>query len=40
MGDGRKWARIDRTVDADPHWREPMEERYQRFLELSGGIDQ
>lgn len=40
MGDGRKWARIDRTVDADPRWREPMEERYHRFLELSGGIDQ
>jgi xylulokinase len=35
MGDGRKWARVGRRVEADPRWVEPMAERYQRFLQLS-----
>jgi xylulokinase len=36
MTDGRKWARTGRTVDADPAWAEPVEARYQRFLEVAG----
>jgi xylulokinase len=35
--EGRRWARVGRTVEADPAWSAPMEERYQRFLDLAGG---
>ncbi len=35
MADGRKWARVGRRVEADATWATPMEDRYQRFLELS-----
>jgi xylulokinase len=35
MADGRKWASVGRRVEADPAWATPMEDRYQRFLELS-----
>ncbi|MBM3671723.1 MAG: xylulose kinase [Actinobacteria bacterium] len=35
VNDGRKWARVGRTIEADAAWAKPMEERYQRFLELS-----
>lgn len=35
MAEGRKWARIGRTVEADATWADAMEPRYRRFLELS-----
>jgi xylulokinase len=33
--DGRRWARSGRTVDPDPAWAEPVEQRYRRFLEIA-----
>jgi len=36
MTDGRRWARVGRRFEADAAWSEPMEGRYQRFLDLSG----
>jgi xylulokinase len=30
-----RWASIQRTVEPDPVWRHPMEDRYGRFLELA-----
>lgn len=33
--DAVRWATIERTVDPDPAWVEPMRERYHRFLEVS-----
>jgi xylulokinase len=35
MPDGRRWARVGRTVEPDPAWVGPMAERYERFLALS-----
>jgi xylulokinase len=35
MPDGRKWARVGRTVEPDAAWVGPMAERYERFLALS-----
>jgi xylulokinase len=32
--DAARWAATDRVVDPDPGWAEPIEDRYQRFLEL------
>ena len=32
--DAARWAAIERVVQPDPAWRDPMEERYRRFLEL------
>jgi xylulokinase len=36
MTDAARWARTDRVVEPDARWTGPMEERYQRFLELAG----
>ncbi len=36
MTDARRWARPGRTVDPDPAWVEPVDERYRRFLVLAG----
>ena len=35
MTEGRRWARVGRRFEPDSEWTEPMEQRYQRFLELS-----
>jgi xylulokinase len=35
MTDGRRWARVARTVEADPAWTAATEDRYGRFLDLS-----
>jgi xylulokinase len=35
MTEGRRWARLGRTVHPDARWVEPMRERYERFLALS-----
>ena len=35
MTDARRWARVDRTVEPDPAWVEPCEERYGRFRALT-----
>lgn len=35
MVEGQRWARIGRRVEADPKWRGPVSERYERFRELS-----
>jgi xylulokinase len=34
--DARRWARVARTVEADPRWRGAVEERYARFLDVAG----
>ena len=36
MTEGRKWARFGRTAEPDPAWTAPVEDRYQRFLEVAG----
>jgi len=33
--DAARWAAIERTVDPSPAWIAPVQERYQRFLELA-----
>jgi xylulokinase len=38
MSDARRWARTGRTVDPRPEWTAPVDERYQRFLELSDTV--
>jgi xylulokinase len=35
IADAARWASFDRTIEPDPEWRQPMEQRYGRFLELS-----
>jgi len=35
MTEGRRWARTGRRVEPDPAWVEPVNERYERFLELA-----
>jgi xylulokinase len=35
MTEGRRWAKVGRTVEPDSAWVAPMRERYERFLELS-----
>lgn len=35
MTEGRRWAKVGRTVEPDTAWVPPMRERYERFLELS-----
>lgn len=32
--DAARWARTERVVEPDPAWAAPVEDRYQRFLEL------
>ena len=36
ISDAARWAAIERTVEPDPAWTDPMEQRYGRFLELAG----
>ena len=31
-----RWASIERTVEPNPAWKGPMEDRYGRFLQLAG----
>jgi xylulokinase len=38
IADAARWASIERTVQPDLAWQDPMEERYGRFLELAGGV--
>jgi xylulokinase len=33
--DAARWAGIERTVDPNPAWIDPVQARYQRFLELA-----
>ena len=35
LTDAARWASIERTVEPDPAWTAPMEDRYGRFLELA-----
>ena len=37
IADAARWASVERTVEPDPAWKGPMEDRYGRFLELSDG---
>ncbi|OBH86171.1 FGGY-family carbohydrate kinase [Mycobacterium sp. E2989] len=34
IADAARWARTERVVEPDPAWAAPIEDRYQRFLEL------
>lgn len=34
IADAARWARTERVVEPDPAWAAPVEDRYQRFLEL------
>jgi xylulokinase len=36
ISDAARWASMERTVEPSPAWTGPMEDRYNRFLELSG----
>ena len=36
MTDGRRWARVDRTIEPDADWVGATEDRYARFLEIAG----
>jgi xylulokinase len=38
IADAARWASIERIVEPDPAWQDPMEERYGRFLELAGRV--
>jgi len=33
--DARRWARTSHRVEPDPAWREPCDERYERFVDLT-----
>ena len=35
IADAARWASVERIVEPDPAWKEPMEDRYGRFLELA-----
>jgi xylulokinase len=35
MADARRWARVDRTVEADPAWCAAVQDRYRRFQEVA-----
>ena len=35
LGDAARWASIERTVEPDPAWKGPIEDRYGRFVELA-----
>jgi xylulokinase len=37
--DAGRWARVDRTVEADPAWAGPVAERYERFVALTEAGD-
>jgi xylulokinase len=36
MIDASRWVRYGRRVEPDPAWRNPCDDRYQRFLEVAG----
>lgn len=36
IADASRWASVERIIQPHPAWTDPMEERYRRFLELSG----
>ena len=36
ISDAARWASIERTVEPEPAWKAPMEDRYGKFLELAG----
>lgn len=38
IADAARWASTERTVEPDPAWKEPMEDRYGRFLQLAGRL--
>ncbi len=38
IADAARWASIERTVEPNPAWKAPMEDRYGRFLELAGRV--
>jgi xylulokinase len=35
MTDAGRWASVDRVVEPQPEWADPVADRYRRFLELS-----
>jgi len=37
IADAARWASVEHTIEPNPGWTDPMEERYKRFLELSDG---
>jgi xylulokinase len=38
IADAARWASVERTVEPDPAWTGPMEDRYGRFLQLAGRL--
>jgi xylulokinase len=36
LTDAARWAAIERTVEPNPSWKDPMDDRYGRFLKLAG----
>ncbi|MBZ4622349.1 xylulose kinase, partial [Mycobacterium avium subsp. hominissuis] len=34
LTDAARWVRTERVVEPDPAWAAPVQDRYQRFLEL------
>ncbi len=38
IADAARWASTERTVEPDPAWKGPMEDRYGRFLQLAGRL--
>ena len=36
--DAVRWAAIDRRVEPRTHWLNDVDERYERFLELTGPV--
>ena len=38
IADAARWASVERTVEPDPAWKGPMEDRYGRFLELADRV--
>ena len=38
IADAARWASIERIVEPDAAWQDPMEERFGRFLELAGRV--
>ena len=40
IADAARWASVERTVEPDPAWTGPMQDRYGRFLELARGVNE
>lgn len=38
LSDAARWASTELTLEPNPAWRNPMDDRYGRFLELSGEV--